>query len=168
VLGLPPTLAAAVGRLQPIHTLTHPLVALPLWLATYFIWHIPVVYDTALHHTSSILHAEHVCYFAAGVLLWWPVLQAEPWRLQASAAAAYLFGAFVLASPLGLLLALLPDPIYSFYEHAPRLWGLSALSDQEIAGLTMAAEQAIVFFGAFTVFFMRFLRAEEGVVFVDR
>jgi putative membrane protein len=77
--------------------------------------------------------------------------------------AAYAFAAFVLASPLGLLLALLPRPVYSFYEHAPRLWGLSALGDQQLAGVTMASEQAIVLFAVFLYWFRRFL-AEEGAL----
>ena len=75
--------------------------------------------------------------------------------------AAYAFAAFVLASPLGLLLALLPKPAYSFYEHVPRLWGLTPLADQEIAGVTMASEQALVLFVVFLYWFRRFL-AEEG------
>ncbi|MGZ8701517.1 MAG: cytochrome c oxidase assembly protein, partial [Gaiellaceae bacterium] len=67
----------------------------------------------------------------------------------------------VLAAPLGLLLALLPRPIYDFYKDAPQLWGLSDITDQQIAGVTMAVEQAIVFFAVFTYFFMRFLRTEH-------
>jgi putative membrane protein len=67
----------------------------------------------------------------------------------------------VLASPLGLLLALLPHPVYDFYERAPQLWGLGHLTDQQIAGLTMAVEQAIVFFAIFVFFLARFLRSEE-------
>ena len=71
----------------------------------------------------------------------------------------------MLASPLGLLLALLPRPLYDVYEHAPeRLWGLSAITDQQIAGVTMASEQAVVFFAVFTFFFLRFLRDEEPVL----
>ena len=67
-------------------------------------------------------------------------------------------------SPLGLLLALLPRPIYDYYVHAqPRVWGLSALADQEIAGVTMASEQAIVLFLVFVYWFRRFL-AEEGAI----
>jgi len=66
-----------------------------------------------------------------------------------------------LAAPLGLLLALLPHPIYDFYKDAPQLWGLSDIVDQQIAGLTMAVEQAIVFFAVFAYFFMRFLRTEH-------
>ena len=70
----------------------------------------------------------------------------------------------MLASPLGLLLALLPKPVYAFYaQRAPRVWGLSALADQEIAGVTMATEQAIVLFVVFAFWFRRFL-AEEGAI----
>jgi cytochrome c oxidase assembly factor CtaG len=73
-----------------------------------------------------------------------------------------LFAAFVLASPLGLLLALIPRAIYPFYAHAPRTWGPSPLADQQIAGVTMAAEEAAVFFGAFAAFFLRFLADEQA------
>jgi putative membrane protein len=164
VLGLPPALARALGRRRFVRLLTHPLVALPIWLGTYFAWHVPWVYDTALEHAGSLLHVEHACYFAAGTLVWWPVIHAHPRRLSAGGKAAYLFAAFVLASPLGLLLALLPNAIYGFYEDAPRLWGLSPIGDQQIAGITMAVEQAVVFFAVFAVFFLRFMQEEDGTV----
>jgi cytochrome c oxidase assembly factor CtaG len=90
--------------------------------------------------------------------MWWPVIHG---RLSDGAKALYLFVAFVLASPLGLLLALLPRPVYGFYKDAPQLWGLSDLADQQIAGITMAVEQAIVFFAVFAYYFMRFLRTEH-------
>jgi putative membrane protein len=166
VLGLSPALTAALDRHRSFRTATHPLVALPVWLATYFVWHVPWIYDQALEHPNTLLHLEHATYFAAGVLLWWPVLAG---RLAPGAAAAYLFAAFVLASPLGLLLALVPDALYSFYEHAPkRVWGLSPLEDQQAAGITMVVEQALVFFAAFTVYFLRFLGGEERVVPASR
>ena len=161
VLGLPPAAVAAARRWAPIRMLTHPFVALPLWLLTYYLWHIPAAYDTALRHPETLLHLEHLCYFVTGVLIWWPVLTEQ---LDAGPAAAYLFTAFVLASPLGLLLALIPKAVYDFYEQAPRLWGLSPLEDQQLAGLTMAAEEAIVFFGAFAVYFLRFMRREESAL----
>jgi cytochrome c oxidase assembly factor CtaG len=165
LLGLAPKLTERLNRMPTVRAITNPLVALPLWLATYFVWHVPWAYDAALRHPTTVLHLEHVCYLLTGMLVWWPVLTG---RLAPAPAAAYLFAAFVLASPLGLLLALLPEPVYDFYEDAPRLWGLSPLADQQIAGVTMASEQAVVFFAAFTVYFLRFLREEEATVLYDR
>jgi len=150
VLSLPPQLARRV-RVPMIP-------ALLAWLGTYFAWHVPAAYDFALSHPHSVLHLEHASYLVAGTALWWPVIHG---RKSSGVKAAYLFGAFVLASPLGLLLALLPDPVYSFYEARPTVWGLSHLLDQEIAGTTMAAEQATVFFAAFAFYFSRFLAEEE-------
>jgi len=149
VLGLPPALA---DRFRP-----HPLVTLPLWIGTYFVWHLPPLYDAALRH-DALLHLEHASYLAAGVLLWWPVLHGDRPPQQR---AAYLFAGFVFASPLGLLLALLPDAVYETYESGFPDWSLTAIEDQQIAGITMAGEQAIVFFAAFAYFFFRFLAAEE-------
>lgn len=162
VLGLAPEHARALARIPGARTLTRPLVALPLWLTTYFAWHLPWPYDTALAHQNSLIHLEHGCYFAAGCVFWWPVVHGTPWLMSYAQKAGYLFAAFVLASPLGLLLALLPRAIYDFYERGPRLWGLSALADQQIAGVTMASEQAVVFFAAFALFFLRFAREEEA------
>jgi putative membrane protein len=134
------------------------LPALLLWLATYFAWHVPAAYDLALRNPHTLLHAEHLSYLLAGTALWWPVARGDAsW----GAKAIYLFGAFMLASPLGLLLALLPSPAYAFYEARPTAWGLSHLLDQEIAGTTMAAEQAVVFFAAFAYCFARFFSDED-------
>jgi cytochrome c oxidase assembly factor CtaG len=161
VAGLAPATAATLARNGVVRALTRPLVALPLWLAAYGLWHLPVAYDAALAH-RVLLDLEHLSYVAAGCLLWWPVFQERPWSLPAGGKAAYLFAAFVLASPLGLLLALLPSPVYDAYVDAPRLWGLDALADQQIGGTTMAVSEAIVFFGLFTVFFFRFMAEEDA------
>lgn len=162
VLGVPPAFASALRAVPAVRVLTRPLVALPLWLGTYFAWHLPWAYDAALEHPGTLLHLEHACYFVAGCLLWWPALQHEPQRLSSGAKAVYLFGAFVLISPLGLLLALLQSPIYDFYSDAPRVWGLSPLTDQQLAGITMTGAEAVVFFAACAFYFARFLREEQA------
>jgi cytochrome c oxidase assembly factor CtaG len=162
ILGIPPALAAHAARGRTLRALTHPFVALPVWLGTYFVWHLPWLYEAALERPQTLLHLEHVCYFAAGALFWWPVLQDRPWPLSSGARAAYLFAAFVLAAPLGLLLALLPSPLYGFYEAAPeRVWGLSPLSDQQLGGATMTGEQSLVLFAACSYFFVRFMEEQE-------
>ena len=138
-----------------------PPVALLIWLGTYYAWHLPVAYDTALEQ-PLLLHLEHAMYLGAGTLLWWPALHDEPWHVPTGRRAFYILAAFVLGSPLGLLLALLPEPAYDYYAGGEHLWGLAPLEDQQIAGVTMASEQAIVFFAAFALLFFRFLAEQEA------
>ena len=152
VVAIPPAFAAALPRVPP-------LPALLLWVVNYAAWHLPWAYDAALRHPHTLLHLEHALYFATGILLWWPVVHGDH---GSGLKAAYVFAAFALASPIGLLLALIPEPVYDFYVEAPRqLWGLDPLLDQQIAGVTMALEQAFVFFAVFAFYFARFLREQD-------
>jgi putative membrane protein len=161
VLGVGPWVAGRVARNPVTRFLTRPIVALPVWLATYALWHVPFAYEAALD-SRVLLDLEHLSYLVAGVFLWWPVFQDEPWHLPSGGKAAYLFAAFVLASPLGLLLALLPSPLYDTYVEAPRLWGLEPLQDQQIGGTLMAVSEAILFFGLLAYFFVRFMAEEDA------
>jgi putative membrane protein len=155
VLGLPPALAAII----PIVPRVPPVLALAAWVVNYGVWHLPWVYDTALRHQHTLLHLEHALYFGTGVLLWWPIVHGT---LSAGAKAAYLFAAFLLASPIGLIMALVPEPIYDFYADGPGLWGLSPILDQEIAGVTMAGAEAVVFFAAFAFYISRFFAEQDA------
>ncbi len=152
VLAIPTALAARGPHVPP-------LPALAVWTVNYGVWHLPWIYDAALRHPHSLLHLEHALYFLTGLALWWPVVHG---RLSPGAKSAYLFGAFLLASPIGLMMALVPDPIYDFYAEAPRLWGLSAILDQQIAGVSMAAAEAVVFFAVFAFFFARFFAEQDA------
>jgi cytochrome c oxidase assembly factor CtaG len=162
VLGLTPALAEQLSRPKAVRLLTQPFVALPLWVATYALWHVPALYDAALRRPDTLLALEHASYVAAGVLFWWCVWQDAPHRLSSGARAGYVVAAFVLSAPLGLVLALVPRPLYGFYAVAPeRVFGLSRLEDQQLGGMTMAAEQSVVFFCVFAYWFLRFLAEQE-------
>jgi putative membrane protein len=154
VLGVPPALAATLPRVPAVP-------ALLLWVVNYMAWHLPWAYDAALRNPHTLLHLEHASYFVTGLVLWWPVVHSDA---SAGVKATYLFAAFALASPIGLLLALIPEPVYTFYLAAPQeLWGLDPLLDQQIAGVTMSLEEALFFFAAFAFFFARFLREQDVV-----
>jgi cytochrome c oxidase assembly factor CtaG len=152
VLAIPPALARRAPHVPAVP-------ALLLWVVNYGVWHLPWIYDAALRHPHSLLHLEHALYVLTGVVLWWPVVHSE---LGSGAKAAYVFAAFLLASPIGLLMALVPDPIYDFYAESPGLWGLSTLLDQQIAGVAMAAAEAVVFFAVFAFFFTRFFSEQDA------
>jgi len=147
--GLPPHVGARLVRYVP------PWVGLPLWLLVYYTWHAPPLYDAALEHANTLLQLEHVTYLLAGLALWLPVAHG---RMSEGAKAGYVFAAFLLISPLGLLLALIPEPVYDFYDGH---WSLSALEDQEIGGVAMCSEAAVVFFAVLSVYFARFVREQQ-------
>jgi putative membrane protein len=149
VFGLPPV----VGR--RLAARVRWWVALPAWLVAYFACHLPPVYDAALRHPDSLLQLEHVTYLLTGCALWLPVAHGA---LSNGGKAGYVFAAFVLVSPIGLMLALLPSAAYDFYDGA---YGLSALEDQQIAGVTMATEEALLFFAVLAYYFTRVVQDEE-------
>jgi putative membrane protein len=147
--GLAPELGRRVARHVP------PWLGLPLWLLVYYTWHAPPLYDAALRNPNTLLQLEHVTYLLAGLALWLPVAHG---RMSDGATAGYVFAAFLLISPLGLLLALIPEPVYDFYDGH---WGLSALEDQQIGGVTMSSEAALVFFAVLSVYFTRFVQEQR-------
>ena len=95
---------------------------------------------------------------AAGLLFWWPIVSG---RLSPPAGLAYLAIAFIGSSFLGLAYIFSSRPFYAFYEHAPRLWGLSAVRDQNLGGILMNGEQTLVFLLAIGFYVWRLL-SEEG------
>ncbi len=162
VLGLTPTmrgaLAARGGR--PFAWITRLRVALPVWLLGWYVIHLGGIYDAALEN-PWLLNLEHLVLVLLGLLFWWPVLAGEPHEVSTPLRIAYLGAGFVGAVFLGLGLTFAGSAFYDFYEGAPRLWGLSPVEDQNLAGVLMTGEQALVFLAAIIYFLVRLLREEE-------
>lgn len=131
--------------------------ALPIWLLAWYGTHLANFYDWALR-TSWALQLEHAILVAAGLVFWWPIVAR---RLSTPASLAYLGVAFVGSSFLGLALIFSTTPLYSFYEHTPRLWGLSPARDQNLGGILMNGEQTLVFLLAIGYFVWRLLEEEH-------
>jgi cytochrome c oxidase assembly factor CtaG len=153
-------------RLQAVERalgpLAHPAAALVLWLGLVYLWHVPALYNAALEH--SAVHAlQHVSFFTAGVLVWWPLIQPVPMRnrLTGMWTFGYIGAAkFGLAS-LGLYLTWTSSVAYSYYEHVPRVWGLSAITDQNVGGAIMMIEQSLVLVTVLAILFGRMLAQSE-------
>jgi cytochrome c oxidase assembly factor CtaG len=162
ILGLLPAwrvrLAARGGRMFAVAT--RPVVSLPLWLAAWYGIHLPAFYEVALRH-PVLLNVEHLILLLAGLLFWWPVFEPEPRRLSTPATLAYLGAAFGLSAFLSLVFIFDTRPLYHFYAQAPRLWGFSAVRDQNLGGVLMQSEQTIVFFAALAWFFLRLFDEED-------
>ena len=155
LLGLTPGMRAALARRGAGRIRSR--WVLPVWLVAWYGTHFAGFYDWALR-TGWGLNLEHAILIAAGLLFWWPIVSG---RLSPPAGLAYLGVAFVGSSFLGLAYIFSSSVFYSFYEHAPRLWGLSPVHDQNLGGILMNAEQTLVFLLAIGWFVLRLLDEEH-------
>ena len=142
--------------------LLHPLVALPVWAASLYLWHIPFLYQAALHH--SAVHAlEHFCFFAFGAVMWAPVVEVLPgpeW-FGTGAKLGYVLLVRLVETVLGNIFIWSGKVFYPFYEHPVNQWGISALSDQQIAGAAMMVEGSIVTLGVLAWLFLKMAQESE-------
>ncbi len=148
----------------------HPAVALPLWTADLLAWHLPALYDAALR--SEAVHAlEHTCFFAAGLVMWMCVFETLPapswfsiqWK------AGYVLAVRLVGMGLGNVFFWASDPLYPAYLHASRPWGLSAQTDQQLAGTIMMLEGSMVTIVVLTWLALRHLgHLESGQQMLDQ
>ena len=138
--------ASAAGSCGP---LTAPPVALTFWLAAWYVLHVPAVYGYAL---DAPLGARARA----------PRLPRR--RASRSGGRCSSPGRMRAAGPARLPVRRVhrrrarrartrPHAAaqYDFYVHAPRLWGLSPLEDQQIGAIAMAIEQAAILFAACSI-----------------
>jgi cytochrome c oxidase assembly factor CtaG len=141
---LPPRVLAPIARDRDVRAvlsfLLRPPVAFGLWGVNLAVWHIPSVYTSAVLHPA--LHdLEHACWVIAGLLVW--TLLIDPGshhRLSTGGRVALAVAIFAAGQVLTDVLVFSFHPLYPLYRGA---YGLSASSDQKLAGLVMMAEQLL-------------------------
>ena len=142
--------------------LAHPVFAAFLYISVIWVWHIPAAYDFAVRH--PVVHVlEHVSFVLAGSLYWWHLLSPirSRRRLQGMGPIVYMGTTKLFVGALGMGLAFAPAALYPYYVHHARVWGISAVDDQSIAGLIMAVEQSLVMGVALVVLFIAALSESE-------
>lgn len=126
--------------------LTQPVVAWLLFVATTWLWHTPPGYELGLVNDNWHV-IEHACFVASALLFWYPVVRPYPSRQRWSPwlLFPYLLLADVQNTLLAAWLTFSPRVLYPFYLQVPRIDGLSALADQQIAGVLMWVPGSITF-----------------------
>ena len=113
-------------------------IALALFQAVLIATHLPAVVE--LYVSSSTVHFSlHALWVLSGCLFWLPILGSEPVvkPLNTPLKIVYLIGATILpAVPAGFL-TWAETPIYDSYASAPRIWGISTVTDLQLAGVIM-------------------------------
>jgi putative membrane protein len=153
---LPRRLLVALARQPGLRRLSRflrrPLVALPIYVAVLYAWHLPFAFEAALE--SEVVHGlQHQSFVAIGLLVWWPVLEPNRPRLRGELwKAGYVLGSRVATMFVGMALLILRDPAYEPYEGAH---GLSAVADQQLAGGLMMVVDVLIMLAAVAFFFWR-------------
>jgi putative membrane protein len=152
----------AIRWLGWLRALAHPLVALPLWAANLYVWHLPALYQGAL--SSPALHAlEHASFIGAGVMMWMALLGPLPkpaWFGNA-ARLVYVVAVRLVGAVLGNVLAWSGSDLYPDYAPGRATWDLTPLADQGAAGMVMMIESGFVTLGLFAWIFFRWARETE-------
>ena len=151
----------AIRTIDRLRVLAHPFVALPLWAANLYLWHVPLLYEGALHH-EWVHGVEHVMFLTCGALMWAPVVEVLPGPLWFGTGAklGYVFVVRLIETVLGNVFVWSGTVFYGAYVHADERWGISPLQDQGLAGAVMMVEGSLVTLAALAWLFLRL--AKEG------
>jgi putative membrane protein len=161
LLGLSPKMAAQVAGAPFVRAITEPVPAQVVAAAVMIGWHLPALYDATLH--SESLHVvEHLMFIGAGLVLYWPMLEATSaqarWQLSPVLKLLYMLAATLPQDGVALVLLFSRVPFYEFYVHVPRLVdSLTPIIDQTLAGaVLMVLGKATFAIAALSVFFRWF------------
>ena len=165
LLGLSPQMVGRVVRVPGVRAITEPAPALVIAGLVMVVWHLPALYDATLY--TGWLHVmEHVMFIGAGLLMYWPMLQATSaharWNMSPGAKLLYMLVATLPQDGVALALIFSRVPFYEYYTHAPRLVSsLSPLIDQTVAGaVLMILGKATLAIAAIAVF-VRWFGSEQ-------
>ncbi len=141
---------------------THPIVTLMAFNFVLWIWHLPALYEGALHDVN--VHViEHLMFLASGVLMWLPIIHDVPPLSAMSylAKIGYLFFGMVSSSILGAIFTFARSVIYTFYGNASLSFGLTPLDDQQLAGAIMWVPGGGLFLASILICFALWLQSED-------
>jgi putative membrane protein len=129
---------------------------------TLIAWHLPPLYNLAMaNHGVHIV--QHLCFLAASVPMWWPLLSRVPDLPPLSRPLQILYICLLMIpmSIVGMIITYADEVLYPAYESAPRMWGLSPHQDQLIGGLIMWIPGSFIYIALLTAVFFRWAREAE-------
>jgi putative membrane protein len=152
----------AIKLFDRLRILAHPLLAFPLWLVNFYLWHVPALYDAA--YGGAALHAlEHTTFIFFGCLMWMPVFGPlpKPQWFTAGWKVGYVIAVRFSGAILGNVLMWSGTVLYPRYAAGEAYWGISPIADQSTAGVVMMIEGTFLALGILAWVF--FEAAREGI-----
>jgi putative membrane protein len=152
-----------LGRrgIQMARFLTRPLLALVIFNTVLVVTHIPNVVTMSVH--SEPFHfGLHALVFTSALIMWSPVLNPliELPSISYPARMFYLFLQSLVPTVPASFLTFGHTVLYHVYETMPRM-GISALTDQLVAGLVMKLVGGFLLWSVIGWYFFKWYRVEE-------
>jgi putative membrane protein len=167
LLGTPAWLARVLLRpafvFRIVRRLSRPLPALLLFNLVIAVTHWTVVVDLAAR--SELAHFSfHAALFGTALLMWMPVVSPliELPRLPYPGQMLYLFAQSLLPTVPASFLTFGSSPLYRVYAEAPRTFGISAITDQRLAGLFMKIVGGLVLWTVIAILFFKWHAQESA------
>ena len=159
------------GRLyRAVQFLAKPVVAAVLFNAMVMILHIPLLVNASLDN-GALHYSLHVLVVGSSLLMWMPVCGPIPqFRMGVAGAMIYLFLQSVVPTVPAAWLTFAEGIVYDAYDQPVRLWGISAVQDQQLAGAVMKVAGGLFLWSiVIYLFFKKFaVRDDESYDFKRR
>jgi putative membrane protein len=166
IAGMPPWMLRALLAPPPVRRVfrwfTRPLVALVVFNGVLLFTHWPAVVEASVG--SEAIHlALHVLIVASALAMWWPVMSPLPEMpaLSPPGQMVYLFLQSLVPTIPASFLTFGHSALYPVYAGFPRIWGVSPLTDQLIAGLIMKIVGGLLLWGVIAAIFFRWYEQEQ-------
>lgn len=143
--GLPPPWRRRLGRVERLLTgagrksSSGPryVAAFLIFVTTFWVWHVPVLYNAALG--SDVVHSIQHITFLFGALVFWFAAISRRGRRNPFAGVGLAFAASLQGAWGGTLFVFSPQALYDPYLRTTRPWGLDPIEDINLGGIIMLA-----------------------------
>jgi putative membrane protein len=149
-------------RLRMVRWIARPVPGLIQFNLVLVLSHWPAVVNLTVRQ-HPLHFVAHAVLLTSALLMWLPVVSTVPEvpRARPVTQMLYLFLQTVVPTVPASFLTFGAKPLYHVYETFPRLWGVTALSDQQVAGLIMKIGSGFYLWTVIAVIFFRWYESEE-------
>lgn len=151
------------GIMPVARKLVHPVVAFTLFNAVTVLTHLPATVDYSLNH-HWFHFTVHAVLVVSAMIMWWPILSNVPELpgISAPLQMAYLFLQSIVPTVIAAFVSFADSAVYSFYASAPRMWSLTAVEDQQLAGGLMKLMGSLIYWGLIAAVFFKWYAREQA------
>jgi len=145
-----------------IKFLVQPIIAIIVFNLIFSLWHIPELYKLSV--SSHYIHiGEHLMFMISAFIMWWPISSTSKLlpKISYPLQMIYLFVMSLAQIIVFGIITFAPEPIYTHYVNAPRIWNMSALLDQQMGGIIMKVGSGFLFLGILIFTFFKWFDSES-------